>query len=202
MASSGASFTFCSSDWKELVVLQRPLDSNPSTEAQMVLPPPGEWFLLTILTKDQSESWYHRIKSLAGGPREMIERPAPLKSHKATARRALATTRCDSSDTPGSPDLLTVICFIQSKKKALYWAREQIHHERQWWKPFQAGCQCASVLLWSTYLCFNISMSKTHMCTWILPDSFCPVLSSRLDTLTSGHFTVQLHFSVSGDKSR
>jgi len=27
-----------------------------STEAQMVLPPPGEWFILTIFTKDQSES--------------------------------------------------------------------------------------------------------------------------------------------------
>lgn len=100
---------------------------------------------------------------------------------------------------PRSPD-----CHLlyTKQKKALYLAREQIHHERQWWKPFQAGCQCASVLLWSTYLCFNISMSKTHMCTWILPDLFCPILSSRLDTLTSGHFTVQLHFSVSGDKSR
>lgn len=87
------------------------------------------------------------------------------------------------------------------QNKALYLAREQIHHEQQWWKPFQAGCQCASVLLWSTYLCFNISMSKTHTCTWIVPDFFCPNLSSRLDAFTSCHFTVQLHFYVSGDKS-
>lgn len=37
-------------------------------------------------------------------------------------------------------------------------------------------------------------MSKTHKCTWILPDFLCPILSSRLDAFTSGHVTVQLHF--------
>lgn len=72
IASSGVTFKFCTNNWKELVVFQRLLSSSSSTEAQLVLPPPGEWFLLTVLTKDQGESWYHLIEPLVGGPWEMI----------------------------------------------------------------------------------------------------------------------------------
>lgn len=92
-----------------------------------------------------------------------------LRSQKATTRNALATTHCDSSGAPGCPATACVEprspCHLLYTKtnKAFYLAREQIHHEQQWWKPFQAGCQCASVLLWSTYLCFNISVRKSHL---------------------------------------
>lgn len=52
------------------------------------------------------------------------------------------------------------------ENKALHRAREE--------KLPQAGCQHASVLLCSTYLCFSISVSKTHTGTGILPDFSVP----------------------------
>lgn len=61
---------------------------------------------------------------------------------------------------PGCP----LLCAQENK--ALHTAREE--------KPPQAGCQHASVLLCSTYLCFSISVSKTHMGIWILPGFSVP----------------------------
>lgn len=57
VTTSGVTSKFFNTDWEEPVVFQRLLSSNSSTEAQLGLPPPGQWFVLTILTKEQSESW-------------------------------------------------------------------------------------------------------------------------------------------------
>lgn len=90
-------------------------------QKHLVLPPPGEWFLLTILTEDQSESWCHLIESLVGGPWEMRWWPVPLQCHKATARSVSAAPGWDAA--PGwqcsvcSPELLAVLCFVQRKAK-------------------------------------------------------------------------------------